>query len=147
MMTESEIKMYSDKYAKMREHSVFCLGGSYFDYDRRNDIILNKFKYIVESKSELSIDTKDPHELQCLRFLAMRELSYRTEDDGVKTLKIGADDARRKKLNLFEEMAENPYVFHAFGIKEQFAPNFIKNMKSYKDQMVELNDEAKITIN
>lgn len=148
MLSEYEIKMYSEKYAKMRQNSVFIFGGDYFSYDKRNDIYLNKFRHIIESKSGLSITTKNLVELQCLRFLAMRELAYRTQKDGVDFIKLKVDDPRRNVINKFEEMADNPYIHHPWGIAEKYQSDQMLKRTAYNIQQANGDeDEAAPTIN
>jgi len=126
-----EIQEYSRKYIRMRSFSVNKTDSWVADYDKRNDVLLQKFRNAILVMSGLSLFTKDMVELQCLRYLAMREQAARSESDGNNHIVLDVSNRRRitEARNSFDALADNPYANHANGIGEHFLHHSVFNQR------------------
>ena len=148
-ITDHEIAEFSSKYVRMRSFSCHTTDGYVLDYDKRNDVLLLKFQQAIEEMSGLSIGTICRAELQCLRYLAMRENAIREDRDGIREVKITTRNFDRivKGREKFDELAENPYTHHDYGIAERFLPRSITDRRSAQKEQRERWKELKRAAN
>jgi len=133
-ISDENIAKYSGYYVKMRAFSVHALDGWIEEYDKRNNPILYKYQAFLELTTGLSIHTEDRPQLQCLRYLAMRELASRETKDNRY---INIRDTRLELINeqraMFDSLAENPYAHHSSGLGERFLDQAMVNKRA-RDQ-------------
>lgn len=146
LLTDKEIARFSHNYVKMRSFSVHKMDCTTADYDKRNTPLLIKYRRHIESVSGLSIESADRVELQCLRYMAMREEAIREFCDGLGILKMTAENydritAARQK---FDDMAENHYIHHQEGINDHHLSKqalFVRLRAQGKSRVDLLEDE------
>lgn len=127
-LSDAQVALYSEKYLKMRRNSVARLSRHLTteegnrQYDLRNSTILRKWSYQVQRESGLLYFVGMVEiELNCLRYLAMREEACwhmprekQTTDKGFILTRLTLDsvDNVRKTREQFDWLSENPKFHH-----------------------------------
>lgn len=125
-LSDAQVALYAEKYLKMRIHSVQSMPvtlRSIHDlskmYDARNDDILYKWLFRVQDESGINHCRSLPEvELNCLRYLAMREEScWHDLTDNFPKVRFSIKNLNTptsviKNKHIFDMLADNPKLYH-----------------------------------